>query len=304
MVDVIIPTYNNYDELSKCLHALCNQTVRYFQVWIAVDGSRDNTTTDLPNLVKNLPFRAHILEHEDKKNHGRSATRNLALTHIEGEYVWFLDSDMHPTPYCLQAHLNLLETLGKNAISVGAIQYTNVCQNIWARYVSTRGHAKYTHGAFIPWNYFITANSLLPSCFFTSVNGFDEKISKYGGEDMELSYRIHKKFNPLFCKNDLAVCHTQQDKTLSKALEELTEYGTYGLPYIFNKHPDMPKVYYMDKITGKASTKMLYYFLTHPIWTFFIKKVVRFLPFRISKFLINYLVISAIFKGYKNRNRK
>ncbi|MCS7028898.1 MAG: glycosyltransferase family 2 protein [Bacteroidia bacterium] len=298
MVDVVIPTYDNYVELKECLISLSRQTVLDFQVWIAVDGSQDQTLFEIPKLLTSLPYRACILQHKDEKNHGRAATRNLALPYISREYVWFLDSDMCPDTNCLAAHLSLLKLHGKNAISIGAIEYTNAHKNIWAKYLSTRGHAKYTHNQLLPWNYFITANSILPSKFFVELNGFDENINKYGGEDMELSYRIYKKFAAKLYKNDLALCRTVQEKSLSTALQQLEEYGRYGLSYIYQKHLDMPKVYHIGKLSGNALKRKVYCFLTCSFGRFLAKQLVKYLPFRWSKFFINYLVISAIFRGY------
>lgn len=300
MVDVLIPTFNNYAELKNCLKALSNQTVQEFEVWIAVDGSNDETMLHLPQFILTLPYKAHILEHADKENHGRSAARNLVLPHIKSSLVWLLDSDMIPEPSCLEAHLQIC-SLHKNSVSVGAIQYNNAQKNIWARYIATRGHAKYAHKELLPWNYFVTANSMVSAEYFKKLGGFDENIYKYGGEDMEFAYRMELNYKPHFYKNDLAVCKTVQEKKLSEALRQLEEYGKYGLPYIYQKHPNMPKVYHLDKLHAGTMKKNLYNFITLPLFSNCVKPLVSALPFFISRHLINYLVIAAIFKGYKQR---
>lgn len=300
MVDIVIPTYNNYNELKKCLIALCQQTVKDFEVWIVIDGSSDETLLQLPDFILTLSYKAHILEHQDKKNHGRSATRNLALPYIKQEFIWFLDSDMTPEPDCLQQHLSLCREQ-KNSISVGAIHYINSRKNIWAKYISTRGHAKKRHKDLIPWNYFITANSLVPADYFKQLNGFDENIRKYGGEDMEFAYRIQLKNKVYFYKNEMAVCTTVQEKTLAQALVQLEEYGREGLPYIYKKHPDMPKVYHLDKLERKTVQQKIYKFLTLAVWSKSARFFVKYLPFCVAQHFINYLVICAIFKGYKSK---
>lgn len=303
MVDIIIPTYNNYAELKQCLLALSHQSVKKFEVWIAVDGSTDETLINLPQFILSLPYPVHILEHEDKKNHGRSATRNLALSYVKRPFLWLLDSDMLPEPNCLQNHLSLCLEY-KNAISVGKIYYQNAERNLWAKYASIRGHAKYSHKELLPWNYFITANSLIPTEYFAQLKGFDTHIDRYGGEDMEFAYRMYLKFSPCFYKNDYAVCQTIQEKTLSQALVQLEEYGRTGLPYIYQKHKNMPKVYHLDKIEGHNKVKRkVYQFLTLPFFGKILKRIIHYLPFKISKYGINYLVISAIFKGYQEAQK-
>lgn len=299
MVDIIIPTYNNFLELKKCLHALGNQTVKQFSVWIVVDGSNDETLIYLPEFISNLPYTTHILEHADKQNHGRSAARNLAIPNIQNPFIWFLDSDMIPEPTCLQAHLKICSQY-QNSVSVGTIFYENASTHLWAKYLSTRGHAKFKHLNILPWNYFITANSLIPAEYFVHLNGFDENIKKYGGEDMEFAYRMHVKYSPNFYKNDLAVCSTVQTKSISQALLQLEEYGREGLPYIFQKHPNMPPIYLLDKLQGNKFKRSFYQLLTHSLWSKSLIPFLDFLPFSISKHILNYLVISAIFKGYSN----
>lgn len=297
MVDVIIPTYNNYLELKRCLLALSTQTMKDFTVWIAVDGSEDMTLQELSNVISSLSFEAHILEHPDKQNRGRSSARNLALPFIKNPFIWFLDSDMIPEPSCLQAHLNIC-TQYKNSVSVGAVFYLNANTNLWAKYIATRGHVKFKHLNLLPWNYFITANSLVPTEYFVQLNGFDENIKKYGGEDMELAYRMFLKYSPSFYKNDLARCSTIQNKTLSQALMQLEEYGREGLPYIYQKHPQMPYVYLLDKLHGNPLKRIGYQFLTNPLWSKFFLPCLNYFPFAINQKIINYLVISSIFKGY------
>ena len=41
--DIIIATYNNLEELTKCLKSFEKQTYKEFNVFVCVDGSTDGT---------------------------------------------------------------------------------------------------------------------------------------------------------------------------------------------------------------------------------------------------------------------
>lgn len=89
-VSVIIPVYNAEKYLDKCLDSLIKQSFQDFEAIIVNDGSTDNSQTILEKYEKAYPDRFKVFE---KENGGQSSARNLALHHIEGKYVTFLDSD-------------------------------------------------------------------------------------------------------------------------------------------------------------------------------------------------------------------
>lgn len=307
MVDVIIPTYNNFKSLQHCLLALQGQTYQNFCVWVGIDGSTDETYSALPNWILQLSYPITLLSHSQHKNQGRAATRNLALAQGKGTYTWFLDSDMCPAPNCLEAHLALLAHYPQ-AISLGAIHYQEKKQYPWANYLSQRGHAKYTHLQELSFNYFVAANTVLPSTFFSQVQGFDANIARYGGEDMEFAYRVFQTFHPKFLKNDEAITHTLQPKNIPQGLAQLEEYGQTGLPYIYEKHPQFPAVYHIDKFykTNKQFKARLFRFLLCPLGRRFMKKML-WLPKPFKTMVLNYLVIAALYQGwckkYKSDNQ-
>lgn len=292
---IVIPTFNNLAELKGCLAALDTIKEVEFEVFVCVDGSTDGTLEYLEAASYGYPFRA--LTHPNRENRGRSATRNLALPHVRGKYTLFLDSDMEAAPDLFAQHLRVLESGDK--VSIGCVHYRNRVKNMWVRYLSERGVAKFGAGAEVPHQYFITPNSALPTQWFTAVGGFDENISAYGGEDMEFGYRIHKEYTPVFIHNPAARVETTQGKPLDTALEQLTEYGSTGLRYIVHKHPDLKRIYWVHRCdSGRFRDNCFEFLLNRPF-----RKIVRFFvnitPFFIRKLLIHYLVIAAVHEGYR-----
>lgn len=88
-VSVIVPVYNVYDYLEKCLDSLANQTLKEMEVIIVNDGSPDNSQEIIDKYVKK-----HKNMHSyQKPNGGLSDARNYGLKYAKGEYIAFLDSD-------------------------------------------------------------------------------------------------------------------------------------------------------------------------------------------------------------------
>src|SRR5688572_15008687 len=105
-VDIVMPTYNNVQQLVVALSALAVSEMGAFTVLVCVDGSTDDTLEYLAQT--SFPFSVRVLNHADGKNHGRAAARNLALPHLVAEFTLMLDSDMRLAPDGLGHHIELL----------------------------------------------------------------------------------------------------------------------------------------------------------------------------------------------------
>lgn len=103
-ISVIVPVYNVYDYLDKCLNSLANQTIHDFEVIIVNDGSTDNSQEIIDKYVsENSNMHSFI-----KKNGGLSSARNYGIEKANGDYILFLDSDDYYEP-------NTIEVLIKEA---------------------------------------------------------------------------------------------------------------------------------------------------------------------------------------------
>jgi len=94
-ISVIIPVFNTGKLLNRCLESLEHQT---WSVWEAIcvdDGSDDGITPELLDCKAEKDSRIKVFH---CPNAGVSAARNLAMKHVTGNYVMFVDSDdfLHP----------------------------------------------------------------------------------------------------------------------------------------------------------------------------------------------------------------
>ena len=89
-VSVIVPVYNVYDYLSKCLDSLVNQTLKEIEIIVVNDGSPDESWKIIDKYAKEYPEKIKAYK---KENGGLSDARNYGIKKATGEYIAFVDSD-------------------------------------------------------------------------------------------------------------------------------------------------------------------------------------------------------------------
>ena len=88
-VSVIVPVYNVERYLERCIDSVLNQTYRDFELILVDDGSTDSSGR-ICDEYGEKDGRIKVIH---KENGGVSTARNLALDHVSGDYIMFLDSD-------------------------------------------------------------------------------------------------------------------------------------------------------------------------------------------------------------------
>lgn len=98
LVSIIIPIYNVEKYLEDCVKSVLDQTYKNIEVILVDDGSPDKCPEICDRLAKN--FVNIIVIH--KQNGGLSEARNIGISHSQGEYMLFLDSDDTLPPGAIQ----------------------------------------------------------------------------------------------------------------------------------------------------------------------------------------------------------
>lgn len=95
-ISLIISTYNRPDALARVLESVCLQSRKPNQVIIADDGSTTETAEVINAFKSKIPSLLHVW-HEDT-GFRLAAIRNLALRHVNHDFVSMIDGDMvlHP----------------------------------------------------------------------------------------------------------------------------------------------------------------------------------------------------------------
>ncbi|MFW5658859.1 MAG: glycosyltransferase family 2 protein [Bacteroidota bacterium] len=302
LFELIIPTYNNLPGLQRTLEALERQTLRQFRVHICVDGSTDGTFEWLEEQTFNFAHQVH--HHPNRANRGRNATRNLALPHLEAEFLALIDSDLVPVDDWLAAHLEMLCAHNGWCASGGAMHFTDAHTNAWARYYMTRGRMKYAHAEQAPFQYFTTGNIALPTRCFVALGGQDAEMRTYGGGDTEFAYRLHKHFQLPLYMNHQASASGVMGKSLAKVWQQMEEMGQLNLRHIRQKHPEFTEVYRVDLLLGSSlKARLIQLALSRP----FERIVSMLLPVSggwLERRLIHYKTLFHLRKGYLSATKK
>ena len=102
---IILPTYNDFENLKKSIRSIDRQTYKNFELIIVNDGSNDDTKLYLSKL--NIPY---IKVVNLEKNSGGPATgRNKAIENSSGMWLCFIDSDDFWFKRKLEVMKNMIE---------------------------------------------------------------------------------------------------------------------------------------------------------------------------------------------------
>ena len=296
LFDIIIPTFNNRDEVLSCISGFEQQTLKDFRLLICIDGSTDGTVEALEEFRKQSSMNIEILEHPDKKNHGRNATRNLALPFINAKYLICLDSDAVPAPDFLEQHHVILRK--EHCVSAGDLTYSNADVNKWANYLHTRGKKRYKSGDMILFKYLTTGNLALPSSMFIELGGQDINMKTYGGGDTEFAYRLHSRFNVPIYYAKHAIAYSVMQKSLSFAMQQMQQFGAVNLRYIRSKHPEFTEIFRIGELLGDSPKSRFMRFLIHPLFGRKSEMLAEKLPYSLARLCISHAVASRILLGF------
>jgi len=194
-VSVVIPTYERLDVLPEVLAGLASQRAApAFEVVVVDDGSRDATPGFLAGYRG--PLALQLLRQE---NGGPAAARNAGVAAANGELVAFLGDDTVPEPEWLAAHAAAHEARrGRGPLAV--LGYTGWHRRMrttpFLRYINEHGlqfgYALIDEPEKVPFNFFYTSNVSLPRELLLA-EPFDLRFPHAAWEDVELSYRLHRR---------------------------------------------------------------------------------------------------------------
>lgn len=89
LVSIIIPVYNVKEFLVDCLDSVTNQSYKHLDIVLVDDGSTDGSGSICDEYARK-DKRVRVIH---QINQGLSAARNSGIEIMQGEYVYFIDSD-------------------------------------------------------------------------------------------------------------------------------------------------------------------------------------------------------------------
>ena len=290
-IDIIIPCYNVEQDIEKCILSLSSQSYpkNKYHCYFINDYSNDKTGEILDKYYKEKNIT--IIHHE--KNKGLSAARNTGANQGNSELIAFLDGDMMVENNWIES---FLPYFSKNTIAVMGdnIPPSNVKLNPMEKYYfgNNRGARQFNDGDNVSFQYMLYGNAMIRRNSLIECGLFDENITKYGGEDTDLSAKIWDKHpnSFIFSKNSTAI-HFHR-RTLKGFCLSMNIYGKYNLPVLMKRYPHYEKELGADWIYSIKG-----YLLFNSILYLIIKSIYSVMPLQI---FIRYMVIHSVVTGARD----
>ncbi|MFI9525730.1 glycosyltransferase [Micromonospora rosaria] len=237
LCSVVVPTYDRMALLRRTLESLTRQDlgVDAFEVLVVDDGSTDDTPAVAREYADRLRLRYFQRPDEGFRV---AAARNVGITHATGDVCVFVDSGVLLHSGALRAHLACHAGATPTAV-VGYVYCFNhnnedAAQMLAAldfdqpdatiarliregRWLDAREsfYDQYTeaiHELPAPWLVYWTCNTSARTEQLRRVGGFDEAFRSWGGEDIELAYRLHLDGAHFVVSRDAAAIHYPHEK--------------------------------------------------------------------------------------------
>ncbi len=211
-LSLIIPSYNNPEAVGRLLVSLSlSQKAPSYEVIVVDDGSKKR----YKKILARLPWSdtKHPLKIvELKKNQGPAVARNRGVARAAGEFVVFLDADVEVFP----------DTLAQAAKVFRDDPDVVALTGVWVKEQKTQGFFP-NFKALRDWSYWInerdksgyyflfsTRIAAIKRSVFMRLGGFDETYPAPLVEDIELTYRIARRYAIIFAPH-VRVRHEFED---------------------------------------------------------------------------------------------
>lgn len=220
LLSIITLSYHRANTLLQKLEALKNSNLdpQTFEIVIGFNDSDTKLIQTIEALT--LPYQIKLLAFET--NQGISKGRNLCIEATKGKIIYFSDDDCIPNQDTLNQHIKAQEK--EQAVYIGSILFKD--GNTESSWIPKKVNYGNTNGA----------NTSVPKQAIQAIDGFDESLSGYGGEDILLGYQLKKLGLNFLALQDTWTTHIGPDPALSRNKDKAYSAG-YNAVMIAKKLP-------------------------------------------------------------------
>lgn len=215
-VSIVLPTYNRGEKLLGVLPKVLNQTYKNFEIVVVDDGSTDNTE-EVVRMFQSPQIKYIKLE----KNEGQSHARNVGIENASYNYIAFADSDDIWEEKKLEIQMEaLLQDKGAGFCYCAYAYYdSNERKHIVPRRTISKVRKEgYIYPELLRRNIIGTPTLVVKKECIEQIGGFNEEINCL--EDWEYVLRLAKKYECVFCDQELIEAYEAGDKVSARTIEE------------------------------------------------------------------------------------
>lgn len=199
LVSVIFPVYNYEENILETIRSVLNQTYDNFELIVIDDNSNDNTLK-LINTIKDS--RIKLISNESKR--GYAYSRNNAISHANGKYIFYIDEDNLWDIEYLSTMVGLFFVLpDADAIYTGQYVYDNNFNNLLGIIFGSYNKSLLYN------NNFISISALAHKKEVFDKISFDETLKSM--EDYHLILSMAKHFKIYSAPFLLSKCQTDKE---------------------------------------------------------------------------------------------
>ena len=196
---VIIPVYNDRENLLQCLDALDTSDLDSYELIVVDDGSTDGSEKVAQNRVDTWLTM--------QSNQGQAAARNLGAQKANADWLFFLDADITVETDTLSKIIRAIEQNPEFSAPFCSHQPDTPARNFLYRYRNILHH--YTHQVSnTEAATFCGGFGAIKKDVFLGCGGFDP--DRRFMEDVDLGYRLHQAGHRIRLCADIQLTHLKQ----------------------------------------------------------------------------------------------
>jgi len=256
-VSIIIPTYNRVEELKRTLGGVLRQSHLPLEVLIVDDSTTDEVEKAVESLRSEFTAKSIALVYlRNQREKSATIARNVGASASRGDLLMFLDDDVLLEPDYVTGILDVLRShpcaKGVQGFRKDTPKLTISFRllNAFDRMFLLFGYAKDRCGMMRSFNQIyphtltgVVECQWLSGCNHAYVRSvfeefmFDEKLKRYTlGEDLDLSYRVHKKYpGSLYITPSSRYTHLYTPSSRAPR-KELAYIQSVYMEYLFRKN--------------------------------------------------------------------
>ncbi|KMW74588.1 hypothetical protein TI10_02085 [Photorhabdus luminescens subsp. luminescens] len=212
-LSIIIPSYNKKESLMSLLSLLNKQSADFneFEVIVVDDGSSDETCLAVTKRVYNYKLKYIYVPDEGFRV---ARARNIGAKNAKGELLAFVDADVLLPSYFVKRVIRF-HSSNPQSVSIGNV-YGLYSENKWdlkvdlddidstikrmkefdvGKDIRQSSYARFNYKLCsmpAPWVFLWGTIFSVEKELFEKVGCFDEHFKSWGGEDIDLGFRLHK----------------------------------------------------------------------------------------------------------------